>query len=251
MLTEPTAETVALGRAGEEILRCEQLVIGHRGQRLLPPIDLSVRRGQMLAVLGRNGAGKTTFFRTLLGFHPAIGGAIHRPDPPPRLAYMGQASTIDPVVPVRGREVAGWGTLHGWSFLGLRRGRAVRAEAAAALEAASAAELGGAFVRDLSEGQRQRVLLARLLAARADIAFLDEPTAAMDAVAEERAMALLQRHCRVRGMAVVIITHLMAVARRYADQVLYLDRDDGVAAVGTPAEVFAHPTFHRQYGEIG
>jgi zinc transport system ATP-binding protein len=243
------AAVPALVPKQDELLRCEKLVIGHKGQPLLPAFDLSLRRGRMLAVLGRNGAGKSTFFKTVLGFEPAVGGSIIPADPEPRLAFMAQAATIDPLVPLRAREVVALGTMSRWGFFG-PTGRARRASADAALAAVDAADLAHSFVRDLSEGQRQRVLLARLLATGADAVFLDEPTAAMDAVAEERAMALLKEWSHTRGMAVVIITHLLGLVRRYADDVLYLDRDDQLALVAPPDAIFSHPTFRRQFGEI-
>jgi zinc transport system ATP-binding protein len=232
------------------LLRCDRLVIGHRGRPLLPPIDLAIRPGTLLAVLGRNGSGKSTFFKTMLGFLPSVGGQVHRADPAPRLAYMAQAATLDGTVPVRARDVAAWGGLQGLGFLRPGSWRPARRSAERALQAAQAETISGAFVRDLSEGQRAKVLLARVLASGAQVAFLDEPTAAMDAVAEQRTFALLRRESQDRGLAVVVITHLLGLVRRFADQVLYLDRDDGLALSATPEAVFAHPTFRRQYGEV-
>jgi zinc transport system ATP-binding protein len=239
---------------GAELLVCDRLLVGYRGRALLPPIDLTIRRGEVLAVLGRNGAGKSTFIKTLLGFLPAVGGALRRPDPPPRATYMAQAATLDTLVPLRARDVVGWGTLQGWSFARPAGSKALRETVADSLHAADADALAGSFLRDLSEGQRARVLLARVLAADADITFLDEPTAAMDAVAEQRTMRLLQAHSRgvrvARPQAVVIITHLLGLVRRFADKVLYLDRDDGLALADAPEAVFAHAAFRRQYGEL-
>jgi zinc transport system ATP-binding protein len=235
---------------GPALLRCERLVIGHRGRPLLPPIDLEIRAGTMLAVLGRNGSGKSTFFKTLLGFLPEVSGQLRRANPDPRLAYMAQAATLDGTVPVRARDVVAWGGLQGFGFLRPGSRRQVRRSVDRALEAAQAEAIGGAFVRDLSEGQRAKVLLARVLASGAQVAFLDEPTAAMDAVAEQRTFSLLRRESQERGLAVVVITHLLGLVRRFADQVLYLDRDDGLALAATPDVVFAHPTFQRQYGEV-
>jgi zinc transport system ATP-binding protein len=231
------------------LLRCERLVLGYQGRALLPAFDLELGRGRLLAVLGRNGSGKSTFFKTVLGFQPVVSGRVVRPSPPPRLAFMAQAATIDPMVPLRARDVVALGTLSGSHFVG-PAGKADKSRAEAALAAVDAADLAGSFVRDLSEGQRQRVLLARLLAAEADAVFLDEPTAAMDAVAEQRAFELLKEWSQKRGMAVVIITHLLGLVRRFADDVLYLDRDDAVALAAPPSSVFAHPTFRRQFGEI-
>src|SRR5688500_613298 len=136
MSTEP-----AIRPGNDPWLSCERLVIGHRGRAILPPIDLQIRPGTVLAVLGRNGAGKSTFFKTLLGFLPAVKGHIRRSSPPPRLAYMAQAATLDSTVPVRARDVAAWGTLQGWGFMGLGRGRAMRETADRALSAANAAEI--------------------------------------------------------------------------------------------------------------
>jgi zinc transport system ATP-binding protein len=243
MSTEPVT------RSSQPLLRCQRLVIGHRGRPLLPPIDLEIHAGTMLAVLGRNGAGKSTFFKTMLGFLPAVSGELWRAAPAPKLAYMSQAATLDGTVPVRARDVVAWGGLQGLGFMRPRPRQAGRS-VDSALQAAQAESISGAFVRDLSDGQRAKVLLARVLAARAQVAFLDEPTAAMDAVAEQRTFALLRRESHERGLAVVVITHLLGLVRRFADQVLYLDRDDSLALSAPPEAVFAHPTFQRQYGEV-
>jgi zinc transport system ATP-binding protein len=237
-------------RTGADLMICDRLLVGYRGRALLPAIDLSIRRGEVLAVLGRNGSGKSTFIKTLLGFLPAVGGTIIRPQPRLRMTYMAQAATLDTMVPLRARDVVGWGTLQGWSFARPARSKALHQTVAASLQAAEASALSGSFLRDLSEGQRARVLLARVVAAQADITFLDEPTAAMDAVAEQRTMGLLRAHSREQGRAVVLISHLLGLVRRFADRVLYLDRDDGLAIAETPEVVFAHPAFRRQYGEL-
>jgi zinc transport system ATP-binding protein len=235
---------------GAELLVCDRLLVGYRGRALLPAIDLTIRRGEVLAVVGRNGSGKSTFIKTLLGFLPAVGGAIVRPEPRPRATYMAQATTLDTLVPLRARDVVSWGTLQGWSFARPARGTALQQTVAGALQAAEASALSGSFLRDLSEGQRARILLARVLAAQADITFLDEPTAAMDAVAEQRTMSLLRAHSQEQGRAVVLITHLLGLVRRFADRVLYLDREGGLAIADAPELVFAHPAFRRQYSEL-
>ncbi len=81
----------------------------------------------MLAVLGRNGAGKSSFFKTMLGFLPAVSGELWRAAPAPKLAYMSQAATLDGTVPVRARDVVAWGGLQGLDFMrpGPTAGRAV------------------------------------------------------------------------------------------------------------------------------
>jgi zinc transport system ATP-binding protein len=232
-----------------EVVRCEKLVVGYRGLPLLPPCDLVIRRGTLTIVVGRNGSGKSTFFRTVLGLLPPVSGRIERRDPGVRFAYVGQALVLDRVLPLRAREVVSWGLLSRWSFLrALDVGRTNEA-CLQALNEAGVPELADRPFRDLSEGQKQRVLLARMLASRPDVAFLDEPTAAMDAVAEEQAIAHLARLAHERGLAIVLITHVLGLAERFADEAVFLDRDDGVVVSGPPATVFAHPSFQRQFGK--
>jgi zinc transport system ATP-binding protein len=229
------------------LLRCERLVIGYGGRALLPACDLTLRPGTLVLVLGRNGSGKSTFFRTVLGLLPPVSGTVTR-RPGVRVAYVGQGHTLDRGLPLRARDVVSWGLHSGWSFL--RRPPGGRAACDRALAEAGVPELADRIFPTLSEGQKQRVLLARLLAARPQVGFLDEPTAAMDAVAEEHAIAHLAELARGQGMAIVVISHTLGLAGRFADEVVFLDRDDGVIVHGTPSEVLAHPSFRRQFGVL-
>jgi zinc transport system ATP-binding protein len=234
--------------ASPTLLRCERLVVGHAGQPILPACDLEIQRAKLTIVLGRNGAGKTTFFRTVLGLMPPVSGTVRRA-PDTRISYVGQGLALDRILPLRARDVVAWGTLSGWSFL--KRGNgSTRAKCNRALAEAGVPELADRPFRNLSEGQKQRVLLARMLAAEPDVGFLDEPTAAMDAVAEEQATAHLASLAHERGMGIVVISHVLTLAARFADEIVFLDRDDGVIVNGPPDTVFAHPSFRRQFGSL-
>ncbi len=230
-------------------MRCEGLVIGHGKRPLLPAIDLTLQPGKFLAVVGRNGSGKSTWLRTMLGLLRPLAGHVIR-SPGARLGYMPQAITLDPLLPVRAIDLVGWGAHDSWSFLGKKSPRATHLGSEKALQTVGASALGGALFRDLSEGQKQRVLLARVVARGAQVAFLDEPTAAMDAVAEREALACLQSLGRDQGMTVVVVSHFLGMVSRFADQVLFFDREGGHAVTGTPAEIFAHPSFRKQYGSL-
>jgi zinc transport system ATP-binding protein len=232
------------------LLRCDRLVIGHRGRPLLPAQTLALRRGMLLAVVGRNGSGKTTFFRTLLGLLPPVSGRLVRQAPDLRLGYMAQATAIDRHLPIRVRELVSWGLLGGSGVAPPLPSAPQRAACLRALEAAGAADLEASFFRDLSEGQKQRVLLARLLASNPDVALLDEPTAAMDAVAEEAALDLVGRLTRERRMCTVVVTHMLALAARHATDIAWFDRDAGRVVQGPPAAVFADAGFRQQFGEL-
>ena len=233
----------------ELLLSCEQLVIGHGARALLPPIELRVTRGSLVVVVGRNGAGKSTWLRTVLGLLPPLAGRCALAHPQLKLAYVPQAIQLDPALPVRAREVVMWSRLRGLDFLRpWARASDVRA-CEAALAAAGALELADQPLRDLSEGQKQRVYFARMLAAEADLALLDEPTAAMDAVAQRDAFARLAALARERRMAIVVVTHALDAAARHASQLLFLDREHGLALSGAPSEVLAHPVLVAQYGQ--
>jgi manganese/iron transport system ATP-binding protein len=230
------------------LLRCEKLEIGYE-RALLPPIDVAIKAGEFLGVVGRNGAGKTTFFRTLLGLIPPRGGRVVR-DPSLPLAYVPQVAQLDTLLPVRSRDVVGWGTLRGWSFVRPVPTPEEREVRERSLREADAAPLAAQAYGELSQGQKQRVLFARMLASAARLALLDEPTAAMDVVAERKAFAGLVRHVQDSGLAVVVVTHDVELCGSHADQILYLDREDQIVVLGDPETVFSHPDFVRHYGPV-
>ncbi len=229
----------------QPVLECRQLVVGHGGRGILPPLDSSIQRGELWAVIGRNGAGKTTWLRTLLGLLPPVSGSLRFAGTPPRLSYLAQRQSFDPHYPLRARDVVAMGTQRGaWWF---SRPRQHAALVDTALQRVGASELAQRPFRELSEGQKQRVLFARVAAAEPDLAVLDEPTSAMDLVAEREAWQLLER-LREAGMALIVVSHYVGLAGKHADRLLFLDRESGAAVAGAPPEVFAHPLFRLRYG---
>ncbi len=230
------------------LLRCQDLVVGYAGRGVLPPITMQVLEGEFWVVVGRNGSGKTTWFRTLLGLLRPVSGEIHWPTPRPNLAYVPQRSAFDELYPLPALDVVRMGAERGLSFL--RPGGGQVQAARQALEEVDALPLAARTFRSLSEGQKQRVLLARMIAGQARLALLDEPTAAMDAVAEEEAMAMLDQLRRKHGMAVVVVSHHLPVALRHADRLLFLDPEAGVE-VGTPEQVRQSEAWSARYGVHG
>ncbi len=228
-----------------ELLRCDELLVGYRSP-LLPPISLTVRQGEFWAVVGRNGSGKSTWFKTVLGLLPSLGGSF---TVSPSVAYVAQRRAFDPLYPVTVEQVVAMGTMRGpmgsLPFMGPGSD-----EVSQALDAVGAGPLRGRTFRSLSEGQKQRVLLARMVVSKATLAFLDEPTAAMDQVAEKASMALLVELRERYGMALMVVSHHLPVALSQADQVLFLDPDHGSVVQGPPELVCEHPDFLRRYGSI-
>ena len=230
------------------LVRCTGLRIGRHGRAILPPIDLTIAPGEVIVIAGRNGSGKTTFVETLLGILPPVGGTIER-RADLRLAYLPQVGTIDAGVPVRVQELVGWGTQRGWSFLAPRK----RTDAAAierGLDDAQIRDLARRRYGELSGGQRQRTLLARLLAATPELAVLDEPTAAMDARAEQATFERLHDLAHERSLAALLVTHEIAVAACTADRIAFFDPDGDGVTIGRSAEIAALPGFIHMFGRV-
>jgi zinc transport system ATP-binding protein len=235
-------------RAGEALLEASALTVGYDGIPILPALTLTVGAGELWAVIGPNGAGKSTFVRTALGLTPPVGGAITR-RPGLRLAYVPQQSALDAIFPVSVLDFVLMG-LQGQGNVTLSSPRAYFGRARAALAEAGVAALERRQLRDLSGGQRQRVLMARALATDADLVFLDEPTAALDASAEQEVLELIQRLRQVRGAAVVMVTHLVEDGLERADHALLLDRDHHVAFAATATAMRSAPDFEHIYARF-
>jgi zinc transport system ATP-binding protein len=230
------------------LLDCAGLVVGYRGKPILPAIDVALGRGELLAVIGRNGSGKTTLLKTLLGLLPPLAGSARFAHPGVRLTYLAQRQAFDDLYPLRVHDVVELGLLRQGSFWFFQR-RGVRTAVRDALALVGAAELASRPFRELSEGQKQRVLFARVAAAAPDLAVLDEPTSAMDLVAEREAWELLARLRKKTGVALVVVSHYVGLAAAYADRVVLLDRDTPAVIVGAPAQVFSHAVFRARYGD--
>jgi ABC-type Mn2+/Zn2+ transport system ATPase subunit len=236
--------------SGEMILlRARALEVGFGRTAILPRVDVELRRGELWGLIGRNGAGKTTLLRTLLGLQDPVSGQVERP-PSVAIGYVPQRHAIDPLVPSQARDLIAEGADRGWSFLRPLRTEEARARIAQAIEATHTESLLGRRYRDLSEGEKQRVLLARAVAGAPDLLVLDEPTSAMDLVAERQVVKLLAELRARFGMGIVLVSHHLALVARMADRLVFLDSDEGVVATGPAAEVLAHPVFARRYGAV-
>lgn len=230
------------------LARCRALEVGYVGHAILPPIDLEIRAGEVWAVIGRNGAGKTTWLKTLLGLQAPVHGKVELARPDLRFSYLPQRKAIDELYPLLGRDVVRMGFERGLSFLRPWLG-GEPPEVSRALEEMGVAHLADMPYRSLSEGQKQRILFARLAVSRSELAVLDEPTSAMDQVAEREAFELLDGLRRRHGLAIVIVSHYLGMVKQFADRALLLDRDTATAITGRPQQVFSDSRFLSRFSE--
>jgi zinc/manganese transport system ATP-binding protein len=226
----------ASGGMREPLLILDDLAVGYNGLAVLSGISLSIARAGFTAILGANGSGKTTLLKTLLGLLQPVSGRIETAsaEAPPAFGYVPQAARLDPIYLLTAREVAQMG-----AYGRIGPGRLVppgeREFTRECLRAAGAEGFAGRRFAELSGGQKQRVLIARALAVRPDVLVLDEPTAGLDHAAALAVMAFISRLRRERAIAVVLVTHDFAAARRHADEILWLH--EGKALHGPAREL--------------
>lgn len=229
------------------VARAEKLVVGWNGKGILPPIDLVVHRDELWAVVGKNGGGKTTFLKTLLGLLPRVAGE-RRFAPGATIGYVPQRAELDPGVPSRVVDVVRGGLDRGWSFLDPRAPFRARPRVQRAMEECGVAALARHPFHALSEGQRQRVLLARALVVEPALLVLDEPTSAMDVAAERAAFDLLAQVQRERRLGIVVVSHHLSLLAARATHVLLVDKDEQLVLGGPIDVVRRQPAFLAHYG---
>jgi zinc transport system ATP-binding protein len=232
------------------LLSLRRTEAGYDGRAVLPALDLEIGPRQIWALVGRNGSGKSTLLRTVLGLQPAVGGAVRR-RPHLRVAYVPQRGDYDPSVPSRVIDFVEGGLDREWSFLRPGFLRRHTARVAAALAETDTTALAARPFGELSEGQKQRVLIARALVGDPDLVALDEPTSAMDPMAEDAVFRLLADLVERRGLTVLMSSHQMSFVPRFATHAILVDGDAGLAVGGPRDAITEAEAFRARYGAVG
>lgn len=202
------------------VLKLEGAAFGYGGRPLLQGVNLEVHAGELLGIIGPNGGGKTTLIRGTLGLIPALSGRVQRPERD--LGYVPQRESLDAIFPLSVEEVVEMGAYGRLSGLRLLA-RAERELARAQLERVGLEDRARAPFSRLSGGQRQRVLIARALMGAPRLLVLDEPTSGVDHEAELRVLDLLKSLCEKENMAVLLVSHHLALLRHAVQDVLLID----------------------------
>lgn len=231
------------------ILAARDLRVGYGDRPLLPAVNFAVRPGEQWVVVGRNGSGKSTLLKTLLGLLSPLGGQVERPEGT-TLAYVPQRYPLDPTVPVRAIDLVAEGLEAGWSFVKPFRGAGDRRRVKDALARVGAEALAERRFDTLSEGQKQRVLLARALVGRPSLILLDEPTSAMDLLAEQQTLDILDGLRRELGTAVMLVSHHLEATLALANQAVFVDAEHQVVAVGPVSTILENATFRHHFGGL-
>jgi zinc transport system ATP-binding protein len=211
------------------------------GTPVLADIDLTIKEGDFLAVIGPNGSGKTTLVKIILGLLQPAEGKVELFGKPPgslsdrgRIGYVPQKAThIDPFFPASVEEVVGMALLAD-SRPRAAAGRERRGRVLRALGIVGMGEFGKWPIGRLSGGQQQRVFIARALVTSPRILFLDEPTTGVDAETQTSFYDMLDRLNRQEGLTIVLITHDIGIVNKHVTSVACLNQR--LAYHGTHAE---------------
>jgi manganese/zinc/iron transport system ATP- binding protein len=230
-------------------LEIHDLTVAYHRKPVLWGIDLAVPAGQLVGIVGPNGGGKSTLIKACMGLMPAQSGWVKLFGEPfaraaTRVGYVPQRESVDWDFPVSVMDVVLMGR---YAHVGLLRrpGRADREVARACLEKVGMLPYANRQIANLSGGQQQRVFLARALAQQADLYFMDEPFAGVDA-ATEQAIVTVLRELRDQGRTLLVVHHDLPTARQYFDRLLLLNMN--VIAFGRTEDVFTAELLQKTYG---
>jgi manganese/zinc/iron transport system ATP- binding protein len=234
---------------GEDAVTVHDLTVAYRDSPVLWDVDLIIPAGTLTAIIGPNGAGKSTLIKAILGLVPLAAGTIEifggsYRERRQAVGYVPQRGSVDWDFPTNALDVVLMGRYGrlGW----IRRpGKADREFAYHCLEQVGMADFANRQISQLSGGQQQRVFLARALAQEAQLYFMDEPFAGVDAATERAIIALLQE-LRSSGKTVVCVHHDLESAPEYFDWLALLNIR--LIASGPFAETFTSENLSTTYG---
>lgn len=238
------------------VITLKRATLNYGSRTLWQDLNLDVRPGEFLAVLGANGSGKTSFLKILLGLTPLSSGQVMLDGAPAKrgsrsMGYVPQQKNFAPDTALRARDLVGLGVDgHKW---GIRlKGRSYRARVDELLAQVGATGYGKIPVGMLSGGEQQRLRIAQALASNPKVLLCDEPLLSLDLNHQKEVSALVGKQAKANGTAVVFVTHEINPILEHVDRVLYLA--GGRFTLGTPEEVMRTEVLSALYGtrvEIG
>ena len=217
----------------EPLLTVEQLSVTLHGHSILHQINCQVRAGEIVALIGPNGTGKSTLVRAVLGLLRADSGTVWR-KPGLSIGYMPQRLMLDETLPLRVQRFITLGT------------PADRAHVLAVLTEVGASAVIDTPVQAISGGELQRVLLARALLRQPDLLVLDEPIQGVDLAGQYELYELIAGLRQRRGCGILMVSHELHLVMAATDSVICLNRH--VCCSGHPDHVARDPAFLNLFG---
>lgn len=205
------------------LIRCENVSIGYEGQIVVKDLNFQIASGDYLCIVGENGSGKSTLVKSLLGLKSVEKGQIIFGDGlrQTEIGYLPQQTDVQKDFPASVYEVVVSGRLNSRGIRPFYTS-ADKKTAFEKMKMLGIEDLSGQCFRDLSGGQKQRALLARALCATKTLLLLDEPVTGLDPIVTAEFYELIQKINKESGIAVVMVSHDIESAVKYATHILHL-----------------------------
>lgn len=234
-------------------LETKNLSVGYHGKPLIEDVSLCVQRGKIVTLIGPNGSGKSTILKTVIGQLTELSGTVYldgetmqsrsRNDIARRMAIL-MTARVEPEL-MTCRDVVSSGRYPYTGKLGIltAEDRKIVDES---LRRTDAEALADRPFQAVSDGQRQRILLARALCQQPELIVLDEPTSYLDIRYKLELLTILKRMVREEDLAVLMSLHELDLARRVSDTVVCV-AGDHIDRVGPPEEIFTRDYIAKLY----
>lgn len=213
-------------------------------------LDVSIKNGEFIAVLGPNGSGKTTFLKVLLGLQPLTHGTVlvngqAAGADNQRIGYVPQQKNFDRWLPIRGRDLVHLG-LDGNRFGFTHRPGSTKQAIDDAIAAVGASSYADMPIGLLSGGEQQRLRIAQSIVGKPDLLICDEPLLSLDVTAQGAITNLLNSYRKQSDATIIFVTHEINPILPYVDRVLYIA--NGQWVIDSPERVLQSRTLSRLYG---
>lgn len=237
------------------IIRTEKLNAGYEQKIIVAGLEITVNRGEIITLIGPNGAGKSTVLKTIAGQLKPLGGKIFISDKDQSEYAQSEIAKLQSVMltermsseKMTCEEVVSLGRYPYTGRLGILSAedkRIVRES----MDLVHVLELADRDYHAISDGQRQRVLLARAICQEPEIMILDEPTSYLDIRHKLEFLDLLRKLAGERNIGVIMSMHELELAHMISDRIICISGDGSLAMTGTPDEVFADSRISKLYG---
>lgn len=238
----------------EHFFKTEDLAVGYHGNVLIEHISMEIKKGEIVTLIGPNGSGKSTILKSITKHLPTIGGAVWiGKDELGALSYRELSKKAAVVLTERVRpelmtcrEVVETGRYPYTGRMGILKKEDEQA-VEDAMRDVRVADLSERSFLDISDGQRQRVLLARAICQQPKLLVLDEPTSFLDIKYKTELLGILRKMAKERQTTVLMSLHEIDLAAKISDKIVCVNGKE-IAAFGSPKEIFEGNMIHSLYG---
>lgn len=238
----------------EDFIYTENMTVGYGKIPLIEQIELHVRRGEIVTLIGPNGAGKSTILRSVIRQLGLLGGAVYLGGesmenmPEKQIARQMSVLMTERIHPelMTCRDVVGTGRYPYTGRMGILAAED-RQKVQEALDLVNAAEIADRDFSEISDGQKQRILLARAVCQEPEAIVLDEPTSFLDVRHKLELLTILKDLVREKKVAVLMSLHELDLAQRLSDYIVCVNGNT-IERCGTPEEIFTSSYITQLYG---